>query len=140
MPGFMENLLHQVHPLRAEGVFYGTLPAGRRSPTVATRDIAATSARLLLDDTWTGAGEVACLGPADLSPTEMAQVICDVLGREVRYRQISAADFKERMMGFGMTDAMAQGLDNALARTPESTTPTTFRQWCEEVLAPAVGV
>ena len=48
-----------------------------------------------------------------------------------------------------MSDAMAQatvdmivakdqGLDNAEPRTPESTTPTSFRQWCEEVLKPAV--
>jgi hypothetical protein len=48
-----------------------------------------------------------------------------------------------------MSDAMAQGtvdmmvakdqgLDNAEPRTPESTTPTTFGQWCQETLKPAV--
>jgi hypothetical protein len=53
------------------------------------------------------------------------------------------------MLANGMSEAMAQamtdmmeakglGLDNAEPRTPESTTPTTFRQWCEEVLKPAV--
>ena len=31
-----------------------------------------------------------------------------------------------------MMVAKDQGLDNAEPRTPESTTPTTFRQWCEE--------
>jgi hypothetical protein len=30
------------------------------------------------------------------------------------------------------------GMDNAEPRTPLSTTPTSFRQWCEEVLKPAV--
>ncbi len=29
-------------------------------------------------------------------------------------------------------------LDNAEPRTAENTTPTSFRQWCEEVLKPAV--
>jgi len=29
-----------------------------------------------------------------------------------------------------------QGLDTAEPRTPASTTPTSFRQWCEEVLKP----
>jgi hypothetical protein len=29
-------------------------------------------------------------------------------------------------------------LDNAEPRTPESTTPTSFRQWSEDVLKPAV--
>lgn len=35
--------------------------------------------------------------------------------------------------------AKEAGVDNAEPRTPEVTTPTTFRQWCEEVLKPAVG-
>jgi hypothetical protein len=48
-----------------------------------------------------------------------------------------------------MSEAMAQamldlmvakneGLDNMEPRTPQSTSPTSFRQWCEEVLKPAV--
>jgi hypothetical protein len=79
----------------------------------------------------------------------MAQTISEVLGTTVTYQQIPGQAFKDRMTGFGMTDGMAQGLvdmfdaknhglDNAEPRTPESTTPTTFRQWCEEVLKPAV--
>ena len=122
----------------------------RKAPTVATRDIAATCARLLLDATWTGKGEVACLGPEDLSPNDMARIASEVLGVAVAYRQVSGAAFKERMTGFGMSDAMAQGLvdmfdaknqglDNDRPRTPQSTTPTPFRQWCEEVLKPALG-
>jgi integrase len=35
-----------------------------------------------------------------------------------------------------MWTAYNQGLDTAETRTPESTTPTSFRQWCEEVLKP----
>jgi hypothetical protein len=45
------------------------------------------------------------------------------------------------VMAQGMVDMFAaknNGLDNAAPRTPESTTPTSFRQWCEEVLKPAV--
>ena len=49
----------------------------------------------------------------------------------------------------GMSDAMAQGmldmavakvngLDNAEPRTLQSTIPTSFRQWCEDVLKPVV--
>ena len=54
------------------------------------------------------------------------------------------------MMSFGMSDAMAQGLvdmfdaknagiDNAVKRTAENTTPTTYRQWCQDVLTPALA-
>jgi hypothetical protein len=38
-----------------------------------------------------------------------------------------------------MAAAKNQGLDNAVRRTPENSTPTSFRQWCEEVLKPAVA-
>jgi hypothetical protein len=37
-----------------------------------------------------------------------------------------------------MMTAKDRGLDNAEPRTSESSTPTSFRQWCEEVLKPAV--
>ena len=37
-----------------------------------------------------------------------------------------------------MMMAKRDGLDDAEPRTAESTTPTSFRQWCEEVLKPSV--
>jgi uncharacterized protein YbjT (DUF2867 family) len=149
-PSFMDNLLNQVGAIKEQGTFFMTIDPDLAAPTVACRDIAATSARLLLDDTWDGFDEVACLGPEDLSPNAMALIVSEVLGREVAYARIPGQAFKDRMMGFGMSDAMAQGLvdmfdakneglDNAVERTPESTNPTTFRQWCEDTLAPAVA-
>jgi hypothetical protein len=44
-------------------------------------------------------------------------------------------------MAQGTLDMMVaknEGLDNAEPRTHKNTTPTSFRQWCEEVLKPAV--
>ncbi|MBX5460455.1 MAG: NmrA family transcriptional regulator, partial [Steroidobacteraceae bacterium] len=104
----------------------------------------------LRDSSWTGRGSVAVLGPEDLSFNDMARIMSDVLGKPVRFRQISLEDFMANLLRSGMSEAMAQGmvdmmaaknqgLDNAEPRTPESTTPTTFRQWCEEVLKPAVS-
>ncbi|WP_369393324.1 NAD(P)H-binding protein [Streptomyces sp. CG1] len=149
-PSFMHNLLHQVDAIKEQGMFFLMADPDLKVPSVATRDIAATAARLLVDDSWHGSGQVACLGPEDLSPIEMARIISEVLGTEIGYRQTPGAAFKARMTGFGMTDGMAQGmadmfeaknkgLDNAEPRTVESTTPTTFRMWCEEVLKPAVA-
>jgi hypothetical protein len=34
--------------------------------------------------------------------------------------------------------ALAPDLDTGVQRTPENSTPTSFRDWCEEVLKPAV--
>jgi len=89
------------------------------------------------------------LGPEDLSPKDMAQIMSQVLEKPVRFQQITYEAFKATLTKNGMSDAMAQGmvdmmaakdagLDNAETRTPQSTTPTSFRQWCEEVLKPFI--
>ena len=148
-PSFMDNLLRQVNSIRDEGVFTGTEAADRKAPSAATRDIAAVAARLLLDRSWTGSGSVAVLGPADISPDDMARTMTEVLGRPVRYQQQSVADLGATMTSYGIGDAFVQGmvdmmrakaedLDDGVPRTPETASPTTFRQWCEDVLKPAV--
>ena len=38
-----------------------------------------------------------------------------------------------------MMDAKDHGLDNAAQRTPATSSPTGFRQWCAEVLKPALS-
>jgi uncharacterized protein YbjT (DUF2867 family) len=105
--------------------------------------------RLLLDRSWSGQGSVPILGPEDLSFNDMAQIMSQVLGKPVRFQQIPFEAFKTRLLENGMSEAFAQayvdmmvakneGLDNAEPRTPQSTTPTSFRQWCEDVLKPAL--
>jgi len=148
-PSFMDNLLRQVNSIRDEGVFTGTEAADRKAPTTATRDIAAVATRLLLDRSWTGSGSVPVLGPADISPDDMAHIMTEVLGRPVRYQQQSLADLGATMASYGVGDAFvqgmvdmmrakAEGLDDGMPRTPETASPTTFRQWCEDVLKLAV--
>jgi uncharacterized protein YbjT (DUF2867 family) len=148
MPSFMDNLIWQAVPIKTDGVFFGPLDADRAFPTCATRDIAATAARLLLDDTWSGFEEVPVLGPEDLSSNDMARIMSEVLGTPVRYQQIPfeafTANLTERgtspMVAQAMTAMMAaknDGLDNAVVRTPRNSTPTSFRQWCEDTLKPA---
>jgi uncharacterized protein YbjT (DUF2867 family) len=149
MPSFMDNLLRQIAPIKHQGVFFSPISGDRKLPTCATRDVAAVAAELLLDDSWSGVGSVAVLGLEDLSFNDMAQIMSEVLGRPVRFQQVPAEAFKARLTGRGMSEAMAQGtvdmlvakdggLDNAEPRTPQATTPTSFRQWCEVVLKPAV--
>jgi hypothetical protein len=50
---------------------------------------------------------------------------------ERRSAQVSAQSLVD------MHAAKDNGLDSSEPRTPENTTPTSFRQWCEEVLKPA---
>jgi uncharacterized protein YbjT (DUF2867 family) len=149
MPSFMDNIRRQVETIKKQGMFFVPISSDRKLPTCATRDIAAVAAKLLLDPSWSGQDHVAVLGPEDLSFNDMARIISEVLGKPVRFQQTPNAAFKARLIGIGMSEAMAQGtldmmaaknagLDNAEPRTPQSTTPTSFRAWCEEVLKPAV--
>lgn len=149
MPGFMENMLHQVEPIKSQGTFFSPISGDRKVPTCATRDIAAVAAKLLLDDSWSGQDSVPILGPEDLSHDDMAQILSEVLERPVRFQQVPGEAYKATLVQHGMSEAWAQGLIdmaaavdqgiyNAEPRTPQSTTPTSFRQWCEQVLKPAV--
>jgi uncharacterized protein YbjT (DUF2867 family) len=149
MPGFMDNMLWQVEPIKRQGMFFSQISGDRKLPSCATRDVAAAAAGLLLDDSWTGQDSVPILGPEDLSQHDMAQIMSEVLRRPVRFQQVPGEAHKATLMEHGMSEAWAQGLIdmaaavdrgiyNAEPRTPQATTPTSFRQWCEEVLKPAV--
>jgi uncharacterized protein YbjT (DUF2867 family) len=148
-PSFMDNIARQVAAIANQGLFFSPIDGERKLPTVATRDIAAAAARLLLDGSWSGVDEVPLLGPEDLSFNDMAEIMSEALGEEVCFQQTTFEAYKNQFLGFGMSDAMAQGqtdmaraknegIDNAVQRTPENATPTSFRQWSEEVLKPAV--
>ena len=149
-PYFMEDTLRQAESIKNQSVFSYPIAGDHKRPAVATRDIAAAASRLLRDASWSGVDEVPLLGPEDLSYNDMAEIISQVLGKDVRFQQITFEAYKDRFIRLGMSDAMAQGytdmawaknegLDNGVQRTPQNSTPTSFRQWCEEVLKPTVA-
>jgi uncharacterized protein YbjT (DUF2867 family) len=148
-PSFMDNILRQVAAIKSQGAFFSPIDGDRKLPTCATRDIAAVSARLLMNKSWSGVEHVSVLGPEDISFNDMARIMSDVLGRPVRFQQISFEAYKAGFIQRGMSEAVAQamvdmaaakneGLDNAEPRTPENSTATSFRQWCREILMPAM--
>jgi uncharacterized protein YbjT (DUF2867 family) len=147
----MENVLRQGALMRGEGVYYWPTPADLKEPACATRDVAAVAVKLLRDRSWTGFAEVPMLGPEDLSGQEMMAIVSDVLGRPVEYHEMTMEDMKSMMLKRGASEGMAQamvnmsiakneGLDHMVARTAPLLNSTTFRQWCEMALKPAVEV
>jgi uncharacterized protein YbjT (DUF2867 family) len=144
-PSFMDNLLRQVELIKTQGIFSLPISGDLKQPSACTRDIAAVAAKLLLDQTWSGVGSIPVLGSEDLSYNDMATIMSEVLGKPVRFQEIPGEAFKARLLQRGMSEAMAQanldmwvayncGLDTAEPRTPQARTPTSCRQWCEEVL------
>jgi uncharacterized protein YbjT (DUF2867 family) len=149
LPFFMENLLRQAQEIKEQGTFSMANAAGRPLPAVATRDVAAAAAALLLDTSWSGQASVPVAGPDNLTPDGMAGVISGTLGRTVRYRRVAVADRQAAMLRRGASEAMAQdmadmteaqndGIYDAEPRDPDSAAATSFRQWCQDTLKPAV--
>ena len=149
-PFFMENLLRYADSIRGRASFAMANLADQPLASVATRDIASVGARLLLDSSWTGQSNVPVVGPEDLTPRAMADIISAVLARPVRFEQISVAEYHAMLTGHGLSGQSAQGLADIVAgqndriydyephAEPVLAAPTTFRDWCEQELRPAV--
>jgi uncharacterized protein YbjT (DUF2867 family) len=149
MPSFMDNLLRQAATIKEKGLFSLPVRANLKAPLVATSDIAAVAATFLMDTTWTDQADAPVLGPEDISPNEMADILSDVLGKPVRFEQTPIEPYKNRMVSRGMSEAFAQGLadmmtakneglDNTVSRACAADSPTTFREWSQSVLKAAV--
>ncbi|MFJ4833504.1 NAD(P)H-binding protein [Streptomyces sp. NPDC088747] len=149
LPFFMENLIRQTQSIAEQGVFSMANAADQPLLTVATRDVAATAAALLLDTAWSGQARVPLVSPDSLTPDAMAEIISEILGRPVRYEQAPLADFQARLVQHGASPALAQdmadmvdaqnhGIYDAEPRDPASAAATGFRQWCQDILKPAV--
>lgn len=125
--------------------------ATSRCPKCATRDIASVAVQLLLDSTWSGQERIPLLGPEDLSFNDMAAIMSEVLDRPIHFQQISLEAYKQKILKSGASEAMAQGLVETMVakahgvgiahiapRASTPSTPTSFHQWCEEMLTSAI--
>ena len=148
LPGFMDNALYQVASIR-DGMMLGALSPDIKLPHTAARDTAAAAAGLLGDASWVGQEDVPVLGPEELSYSDLADIVSDVVGWSVRYRQVSFEDWAGQLRERGqnavfvqayidMLRAKDEGMDNVAPRTSAIIGPTSFRQWAEEELKPAM--
>ncbi|HTV80984.1 MAG TPA: NmrA family NAD(P)-binding protein [Steroidobacteraceae bacterium] len=150
MPSSMENFLRQVGSMKEQGLMSGPIDPDRRLPWTSTSDLAAVAARLLLDGGWTGNAEIPVLGPDVLSFSEIAQIISEITGCQVRYQQVTFDALKQQFLRRGASESFAQGyvdmyraknegMDNtALSSSTAEHTSTNFRTWCEQHIKPAL--
>jgi uncharacterized protein YbjT (DUF2867 family) len=147
-PGFfMENFLQQIEPIKNDGAIYEPLPGDIPYPIIATQDIGAVAARLLLETNWRGRQVRGLHGPADLTFADAAEILSDAIGRPVKYVQITPDQAYQAFLGMGASPGFAKALVEmyqalsrpqaiAESRTPETTTPTTLREWSDKVFRP----
>jgi uncharacterized protein YbjT (DUF2867 family) len=107
------------------------------------RDIAAVVARVLHEDGHTG-GDYVLTGPESLSQAEQVSVIGAVLGRQIRFEELSPEEFRREMAGTWPAPAVEMLLAawGATIGRPAFVTSTvadvlgaparTFRQWVSD--------
>lgn len=149
LPYFMENLLGQADSITRDGVLMLLNAPTRPLAMVATADVAAAAADLLLDPEWTTSERVAVVGDI-LTPEEAAGVLSSAAGRPVRLVHAEPGRFTAAMVGRGLSGAFVHGLvamaaaqDAGIYSTGDQTTaspaPTTLHQWAGRELGPRAG-
>ncbi|WP_158811310.1 NAD(P)H-binding protein [Beijerinckia sp. L45] len=144
LPAFMDNALRQTEAIR-QGKMFGPIHPDKKLPHTAARDIGAAAAGFLIDRSWSGQEDVPVLGPDELSYAQLATIVSDVIGREVRYEHQTYDAYKDAAMARGLTSAFAQGyvdmlrakeegMDNFASRATAIIGATSFRKWAEEGL------
>ena len=147
---FMENTLPQVNAIRQMGVVAGPLRPDLKIPLIATRDIGAMAADILLHPTIHGKQTRELLGQGDLSYNEVASIIGKAIGKaDLKYVQVPDDQFRDTLVQTGMLEPMANlllemtqalnsGKMHALEpRTPQNTTPTSYETFVNEVFLQA---
>lgn len=144
---FMENFEPQLGAIAGAGSVFFVTPPETTTGMIATRDIAATAAELLLDGSWTGQEAVPLDGPRDYSYAEAAAVLSAGLGRPVGVQQIPGAALEQQLAGMGATPAWTASFVELYTgvgtprytgtpRTAASTTPTALETYVADTLRP----
>lgn len=116
-PGFfMQNLLMYAETIRDKGEFYMPLGNGKVS-WVDARDIAAVAAKALTEPGHENRA-YPVTGPEALSGAELAAILTDVAGHTVTYVPISPDQAKQAMTAMGMTEMLADAMNELYALAP----------------------
>ncbi|HTB12472.1 MAG TPA: NmrA family NAD(P)-binding protein [Bryobacteraceae bacterium] len=147
---FMENILSQAGVIKSMGIMAGPVTEDLRLPMIATRDIGAYAAEVLLKLDFTQKSTHELQGNRDVSYVETAKIVGASIGKEgLTYKMVPAAQLKPVLMQMGMSASMADLLlEMAEAlnsgdmkmlerRSPANTTPTTLETFVAEVFLPA---
>jgi uncharacterized protein YbjT (DUF2867 family) len=125
--------------IRADGVVRWPYGAAETAP-VDERDVAAVAARTLYQDEHAG-GDYVLTGPESLSQAEQVSIIGDVLGRRIRFEELSPDEFRSETEGSWprpVVDMLLAAWGATIGRPAFitstvfdilGTAPRSFRQW-----------
>lgn len=140
---FMSNTLEWAQSIREKGVVREAF-GNRKTAMIHESDIARVAAAALTEEGHTGK-EYTLTGPEVLTPTGAARIIGEVVGREVRFEELTEEQALKEMLQSGIEEETAEFVLSWHRDTPEEgytvvpiveevtgRRPRTFRQWVEE--------
>ena len=143
---FMENLLAQAGAIQTFGMMAGPVEADVLLPMIATKDIGAAAAEVLLKLDFRGKHAQELQGQRDLNYTEAAKIIGEAIGKPgLEYVRLPDDQIIQAMGPMGisknfagliieMANAFNSGHIKMLEqRSEKNTTPTSFATFVKEV-------
>lgn len=151
-PGyFMENTLMQIPTVSSMNQMFTTLGGDSMFPMIATQDIAARAAVLLVDKEWQGQQIVELMGPADMSYNKVGSILSELTGRAITHQTVPGEALIESLLQMGASKHIAEcylelydAVDSGHVhfhgvRDDQSRTPTAFQEFAESVFLPALS-
>lgn len=152
-PGyFMENFLDQVEAIRTDRTIRFPYAIDHDIPWISTDDIGDVAADYLLDEQWAGHWTRNLMGAKNLTLTEAAAILSQVLNCSIESVQVSFESLQQQFAAIGATAEVQREMDElfralgdpdgvyATARTPEANTPTTFEQFVKNKILPSLDL
>jgi uncharacterized protein YbjT (DUF2867 family) len=130
-------------------VLRAAMPLDHAQPWVDPRDIGEIAAARLLWQGWSGRQVQAVHGPEDLTLSQVAAIIGQATGRQVRAETIPRETLRSSLRSAGLGDKQVEAIAGMSAVTCENfvaedersiltTTPTTLAAWAHAHLRPAL--
>jgi uncharacterized protein YbjT (DUF2867 family) len=107
--GFMQNFInYNAETINSQNAFYGSQGDGKVSH-IDLRDIAAVAVKTLTESGHEGKAYT-LTGPEALSNARIAEILSEDTGREIRYVDLPAEQFKQALVGAGLPEWSADAL------------------------------
>jgi uncharacterized protein YbjT (DUF2867 family) len=107
--GFMQNFVtYNGATINTQNAFYGSQGDGEVSH-IDLRDIAAVAVKTLTEDGHQGKAYT-LTGPEALSNARVAEILSEDTGREIKYVDLTAEQFKQALLGAGLPEWSANAL------------------------------
>ena len=146
---FMENFLYTIPQIKYRSSFSLPIAQNQRLALMSAQDIGQTATSLLLNDDWTGQKGVSVPFGQSLTGDEIAAILTIALEKPIKFAPITGEEYKQMLMKFGVSQAMAQSLKEMFDTIGEGSigdsTGTahngglSFSDWILKTLKPAIA-